>query len=417
MKIAVIGAGIIGITTAYELARDGHNVTVFESTNAAAEGASFANTGVIAPSHTLPLSTPVQEKPSAFHLFRSLQAFTLKRDVSVQDFRWLWSWGKTAGDSTAASRLASARALGSYSQEQLQQIANESKLEFEGSEGHLLLLQTGANHKAFQPNLANLKASGVVLRELQPADIPQVEPSFNVNNPIHSAIYFPNDGVGNCRQFGLLLKTAAQKIGVQFHFGTRVEDIQTSAGLVLTIQGEVSSHSFERVVICTGEVPPFLKARLRLKMPMTSVHGYSLSATIREPLNAPKSSVTDLDSQIVIARTGNRVRVSGGAELGGHSATKDSKVIQSLYKALHDYFPGSAQHPEGTQVWKGTRTLTADGLPIIGASTIPGIWLNLAHGANGWGTACGSARIAADQIGGKIPKLDPTPFSPTRLPG
>lgn len=417
MKIAVIGAGIVGIATAYELARDGHAVTVFERTSAAAEGASFANTCVIAPSHTLPLSTPDWSNPSAFHFFKSLHAFAMKGGVSMQDFRWLWGWGNTAGDAIDASRLAAARTLGSYGQQQLQRIANESKLEFEGSDGHLLILRTEANYKAFQATIASLRASGVVLRELQPADITTIEPSFNPEEPIHSAIHLPNDSVGNCRQFGLLLKAAAQQLGVTFHFGTRVLEIQTHAGLELTLHGEAPNRSFEQVVLCTGQVVPFLKDRLQIKLPMACVHGYSVSAAIREPLNAPRSSLTDIDRQIVIARIGNRVRVSGGAELGGNLATNDSKTIQSLFKALYDYFPGAAQYPQGTQIWKGTRILTADGLPVIGACAVPRVWLNLAHGANGWGTACGTARILADQIGGKAPQLDANLFSAARSHG
>lgn len=417
MKIAVIGAGIIGITTAYELARDGHDVTVFERNNAAAEGASFANTGVMAPSHTLPLSTPDWVRPSALHFLKSLHAFSIKGGVSLQDLQWLWAWGKTAGSDIDASRLTAARTLGSYSQQQLHRIKLESKLEFEGSAGHLLILRTEANYKAFQPTIASLKASGVALRELQPADITKIEPSFHPDHPIHSAVHLPNDGVGNCRQFGLLLKAATQQIGVTFRFGTHVEDIQTNPRLTLIIQGEASNQSYDRIVLCTGEAAPFLKTRLRIKLPMACVHGYSVSAAIREPLNAPTSALTDIDSQIVIARIGNRVRVSGGAELGGNCTTKDPKTIQSLFKALQDYFPGAAQYPHGTQVWKGSRILTADGLPIIGMSAMPGVWLNLAHGANGWGTACGSARIVADQISGKAPQLDPDPFSPARSHG
>jgi D-amino-acid dehydrogenase len=119
-------------------------------------------------------------------------------------------------------------------------------------------------------------------------------------------------------------------------------------------------------------------------------------------------------SRIVIARIGNRVRVSGGAELGGDPAHKDSALVQSLYKTLHDYYPGAIQHAMGTQVWKEARTMTADGLPFIGASNLPKVWLNLAHGANGWGAACGSARLLADLVGSKASDMGVGAFSPTR---
>lgn len=414
MKIAVIGAGIVGVATAYELAQDGHDVTVFERTSAAAEGASFANTGVIAPSLTLPLSIPDASKPSTLHFLKSLRSVTLKKGASLRGLRWLRGWGQAGASSTYTVKRHSAHALGAYSQIRMNQISSDAGFEFEGSSGHLLILPTESSHKAIQPTLAALKENGVPFKELLPTEISKVEPSLNIAQPIHSAIHLPNDGVGNCRQFGLLLKNEAQKLGVKFSFNTTIQDVKVESGLKLILQEQPTPLPFEGIVICTGEIPRFLKDRLKIKLPTALVQGYSLSATIREPLNAPKSSIMDAKTQIVIARLGNRVRVSGGAELGSATAIKDPNIVQSLYKALHRYFPGAAQHPMGTQIWKGNSTLTADGLPLIGASKIQGIWLNLAHGMNGWGMACGSAKVLADLVSRKSPELNAEPFSPNR---
>lgn len=414
MKIAVIGAGIIGITTAYELAQDGHEVAVYDSKSAAAEGASFANTGVVAPSCALPLSLPDWVQPSAWHFLRSMRKIALKKGISKRDLHWLWHWGRSSGSQQDAATLGAAYAIGAYSQQRLTAIQSDAGLAYEGSEGHLLIFSTEATAKQFQPALAILKSNGVAFRELSARELTTIDPALTPSSTLHSGIHLPNDGVGNCRQFALLLKLEAQKMGVQFIFNAAIENIKTESAITLIAKDFSAARTFDRVVLCTGNVPAFLRKQIKTKVPTASVYSYSISATIREPLNAPRSAVTDVASQIVIARIGNRVRVSGGAELGGEVEQKDPAVVQSLFKALHDHFPGAAQHPMGTQIWKSARTMTADGLPFIGASNLPNVWLNLAHGANGWGTACGSARLLADLVGNKTPDIDAAAFSPSR---
>lgn len=414
MKIAVIGAGIIGIATAYELAQDGHQVAVYDTKSAAAEGASFANTGVIAPSRTLPLSLPDWTRPTVWNFVRSTHNMALKKGISMHDMRWLWSWGRSNGAQRDAATLTAAFALGAFSQQRMDAIQSHTALEFEGSDGHLLVFPTEASATLFQTTLAILKSHGVTAKALGPTEISAIDPALTSVRPFFTGIHLPNDRVANCRQFGLLLKLEAQKLGVEFAFNTAIEDIRTDSAITLITKDHSATRTFDSVVLCTGDIPAWLRQRIKTKVPRASVHGYSLSATIREPVNAPRSAVTDVASQIVIARIGNRVRVSGGAELGANPTQKDPAMVQNLYKALHDYFPGAVQHPMGTQIWKDARTMTADGLPFIGASNLPKVWLNLAHGANGWGTACGSARLLADLVGNKTPTVDATAFSPNR---
>ena len=148
---------------------------------------------------------------------------------------------------------------------------------------------------------------------------------------------------------------------------------------------------------------------LGLRIPLTAVYGYSISAPIREPLNAPRSALMDERYKVAISRIGNRIRVAGGAELGGTFGQHNASSIRTLYKVLHDWFPGAAQHANtgaSVQVWKGARPMLPDGPPIIGASGIPGLWLNLGHGSSGWALSCGSARALADLMSAKTPDID-----------
>jgi D-amino-acid dehydrogenase len=154
---------------------------------------------------------------------------------------------------------------------------------------------------------------------------------------------------------------------------------------------------------------------LGLKIPLAAVYGYSVSATIREPLNGPRSAVMDEHYKVAISRLGNRVRVAGSAEIGGSPDKKRANSLQLLYKVLHDWFPGAANLSNGVQEWKGARPMLPDGPPILGASGIAGLWLNLGHGSSGWALSCGSARVLADLLGGRAPDLDVTGFGVERL--
>jgi D-amino-acid dehydrogenase len=149
---------------------------------------------------------------------------------------------------------------------------------------------------------------------------------------------------------------------------------------------------------------------LGMEVPLAPVWGYSISAPIREPLNAPRSGIMDERYKVAISRMGNRVRVAGSAEIGGTPAKKRAGSIQTLYKVLHDWFPGAAQlastHGAAVQEWKGARPMMPDGPPLLGATGIAGVWINIGHGSSGWALSCGSARVVADLMAGRAPEVD-----------
>jgi D-amino-acid dehydrogenase len=157
-----------------------------------------------------------------------------------------------------------------------------------------------------------------------------------------------------------------------------------------------------------------------LRVPLAAVHGYSISAPIREPLNAPRSGLMDERYKVAISRLGNRVRVAGSAEIGGDAAHKRPGAIQTLYKVLHDWFPGAAQLANtgaAVQEWKGARPMLPDGPPVLGATGVPGVWINIGHGSSGWALSCGSARAVADLMGRRAPEVDLEGLGVERLAG
>ena len=406
MRIAVIGAGVIGTTSAYELACDGHEVTVFERRGAAAEESSFANAGVIAPGYVTPWAAPGMPAKVARYLFSRHAPVKLGLPLSMAELGWIWRWLRACNLQTYQANRARLQRLAFYSHERLHQISADLQLEYDHSTGYMVLLRSEKDSRLAQPGLQVLRDAGVAFCEMSPDEARKVEPALNPDTAFFGAIHLAQDEVANCRQFTLLLKNEALRLGVQFEFATNVLALVPGSGTRVQIEGEVAARSFDAVVVCAGLDSAKLLRGLGLKIPMVAVYGYSVSAPLREALNAPRSAVMDERFKVAISRLGQRVRVAGSAELGGSLAHKRASSIRTLYKVLHDWFPGAAQFSSGVQEWKGVRPMLPDGPPILGASGIPGVWLNLGHGSSGWALSCGSARALADLVAQRAPALD-----------
>ena len=423
MRIAIVGAGIVGVTTAYELAADGHDVTVFERRGAAALETSFANAGVVAPGYVTPWAAPGMPAKVLRYLFSRHAPVRVTWPLTMRDVGWMWKWrGACAMDTYLANRARLQR-LAFYSRERLHRVTDELQLEYDRSPGYMVMLRSDKERKLVQPGLQVLRDAGVNFREIEADAARAIEPAINADTQFAGAIHLPDDEVGNCRQFALLLKNEAQARGAKFEFNATVAPLDPARPNVLAVTpegGEPQALRFDAVVICGGvEAAPLVRP-LGLKVPLAPVYGYSISAPIREPLNAPRSGIMDERYKVAISRLGNRVRVAGSAEIGGHPDEKRTAAIQTLYKVLHDWFPGAAQIANtgaAVQEWKGARPMLPDGPPVIGATHVPGVWLNLGHGSSGWALSCGSARVVADLIAGRAPQVDMEGLGVERLAG
>ena len=409
MKIAVIGAGIIGITTAYELAVDGHEVTVFERRGAAAEETSFANAGVVAPGSVTPWAAPGMPGKVLGNLLSRHAAVKLSLPLSGGDLAWMWKWWRACKLETYLANRARLQRLAFYSRERLHQLTAELQLDYDRAQGYTVLLRSEKDSRMVQPGLQVLRDAGVAFSEINAEAVRKIEPAINPDTEFLGGIHLPDDEVANCRQFALLLKDVARHLGVNFQFNTTVAQLNKAQAASILIAGENTPRQFDRVVMCAGLASSALLKPLGVKIPMAAVYGYSISAPIREPLNAPRSALMDERYKVAISRLGNRVRVAGSAEIGGTLEKHRASSVRTLYKVLHDWFPGAVQNANtgaSVQVWKGARPMLPDGPPIIGDSGIPGLWLNLGHGSSGWALSCGSARALADVMAGKAADID-----------
>ncbi len=414
MRIAVIGAGVVGVTTAWELCEDGHEVTVFDSNSAAAEGTSFANAGVVAPGYVTPWAAPGMPAKVLRMMWQAHSPVRVCWPLSMAELGWMRRfWSACEPDIYLANRRRLQR-LAFYSQQRLHLITQRLHLQYERSDGYMVLLRTVAEAKAVEPSLAVLREAGAVHFQLDAQAARRIEPALNPEQALFGAIHLPRDEVGNCRQFTLLLKAAAQAAGVTFRFQTRVAALSTGTPTRLALQAlgpdaasqTPGTESFDAVVLCAGLASAQLLADCGLRLPLVGVHGYSVSAPIAEGMNAPISAVMDERFKVAISRLGQRVRVAGSADIGGQADERRPAALHTLYKVLGDWFPGAVRRDAVWQEWKGARPMLPDGPPIIGASGLPGLWLNLGHGSSGWALSCGSARALADRVAGRDPGVD-----------
>ncbi len=243
MKIAIIGAGIIGVTTAYELARDGHEVTVFEQRGTAAAEASFANAGVLAPGYVTPWAAPGMPWKVAKQLFAEHAAVRISLPLSGADIAWMWRFWRACKPDTYLAHRVALHKLACYSQSRLQAMAEQHQIEFDRSQGCMVLLRTARDAAMLQPSLQVLRDAGVVLREIDEAAARVIEPALNPDTHFHGAVHLPQDEVSNCRQFALLLKDICRSMGVDFQFNTTVAQINTAQAATLVIARSESPTS------------------------------------------------------------------------------------------------------------------------------------------------------------------------------
>ena len=418
MRLAVIGAGIVGITSAFELALDGHDVTVFERRGAAAEETSFANAGIVAPGYVTPWAAPGMPARVLRQLLGRHAPVRLSWPLSLTDLSWMMKWYRSCTPERYLANRARMHRLAHYSRERMRDISVGLELDYDSSAGYLVLLRSQEERDQAQAGLALLREAGVPFATLDAQQTRMIEPALNPDTRFAGAVHLPDDGVANCRQFALLLKTQAQRFSAKFEFNKVVTHIDKARPASILIAGESTARNFDGVVVCGGVDSALLLRPLGLTLPLTAVYGYSISAPIGEPINAPRSALMDERYKVAISRLGNRVRVSGSAELGGSLQSRRGSAIDTLYKVLRDWFPGAAQHAKlgvKVQEWKGARPMLPDGPPVIGASGLPGLWLNLGHGSSGWALSCGSARALADLIGGRPAEIDMDGLGPARL--
>lgn len=398
MNIAVIGAGIVGLSTALELVRDGHSVTLYEQHRAVAECASFACGGWALPAIVTALACP-----GAGRSVRALRAAgALKGHAWPATAAWRWlrqferhAKGAQPGAFNHPTHVLSA--LAHYSQNV--RWRGTDRLQSQCQTGALVLLDDAAALREWTERLLPLlESTGTTARLITPAQARHMEPGLGEHLTLHGAIELVSAESFNPRLLAQQLRQQLVAAGARLWTGAQVQAIDPWP---IAVQSQGQKVPYEGIVLCTG-ADMRLPAQLGVRLPLLHLRGYSLSAPVREAHRAPRASVLHWADQMVIGRMDGRVRISAGAEMGSSQAAAspdDEGTLARMYDRLNDLFPRGVQLA-GTQLqsWRGVCAALPDGLPAVGESAHAGIWLNIGHGVTGAATAAGCARALADLI-------------------
>ena len=406
MRVLVLGAGVIGVTTAYYLAQQGYDVVVVDRQPSVANETSFANAGQISPGYASPWAAPGIPLKALKWMMREHSPFSLRLTADPFQYQWMLQMLRNC---TAARYVVNKERMvrmAEYSRDCLDALRADTGIEYEGRQlGTTQLFRTQQQFDAAANDIAVLKRSGVPYQLLEPKDIASVEPALAaVSDTLTGALHLPNDQTGDCNLFTRNLAQMAQALGVEFRFARTVQRINSSGDQIsgVLIDGLVETADY--YVMAMGSYSRAMLAPLGIDLPVYPLKGYSLTVPIVDAALAPQSTIIDETYKVAITRFDQRIRVGGMAQVSGFDLSLNPQRRETL-----EYVTGML-YPQGgdltrAEFWTGLRPATPDGTPIVGPSAYRNLFLNTGHGTLGWTMSCGSASYLADIISKKIPQI------------
>ncbi|WP_310632405.1 D-amino acid dehydrogenase [Paraburkholderia sp.] len=415
MRICVLGGGVIGVTTAYFLARDGHQVTLVERHADVAQETSHANGGQLSYQYVAPLADP-SVLPKLPHWLLSRDA-ALRFVPRLDPHQWRWCLAFLRACTRARSRQTTAEllGLGLLSQRLMHEIVAREALDFDYvRNGKLVVYRDREGFEGARRQADYQAQFGCEQYALDGAACVALEPALaHIGGEIVGGIHTPGEEAGDCDRFTRHLAREAQRDGVQLQLGAELSGLRTNGSVVqaaITSQGEIEADAF---VVCLGFQSQPMLASLGVSVPVYPLKGYSLTLPDAREHGAPRVSVTDAHHKVVYAPLGERLRIAGMVDLTGMSAHADRERIALLTRQARETFPEAGDYG-AIQTWTGMRPATPDSKPLIGATQFRNLWLNTGHGALGFTLACGSAQLLADRLANRTLPLDGAAFAPGR---
>ncbi|MBI3673309.1 MAG: D-amino acid dehydrogenase [Rhizobiales bacterium] len=406
MKALVLGAGIVGITTAYELNRDGFDVTVIDREAEPASFTSYSNAGLFAPGHAYAWSSPAAPGILLRSLWRGDQALRFKFNADPRFWRWMWRfWNECTAERAARNTIRKVR-LCNYSLAVFHDTIDRTRLAYDGRAGGLLYLYrsqqalaaAAARSKILSDNgcrIDTLDREGVAARD------PALAP---VKRQFAGALYAPDDESGDCRLFARNMGKWLEGQGVSFKLGTTVTRIASEGGRVTAVETDKGRKTADHYVLCLGVYSPHLVRSLGHDLPIYPVKGYAITAPVAGRNNPPTIGGVDEETLVAYAPYGDRIRVTATAEFSGFSRDHRPEDFRTMLDTMKGLFPDGADWSKA-EFWAGLRPMTPQGTPILGPSRLANLWFNTGQGHMGWTMSHGAARITADLIAGKTPAI------------
>jgi D-amino-acid dehydrogenase len=417
MRVVVLGSGVVGVTTAYYLARAGHEVTVVDREASPALETSFANAGQISPGYAAPWAAPGVPLKAVKWMFQKHAPLAIRLDGTQFQLRWMWQMLQNCTAERYAVNKGRMVRLAEYSRDCLQALRADTGIQYEGRTGGTLqLFRTQQQLDGAQKDIAVLKDANVAYELLNPTELARAEPALAaVSHKLTGGLRLPGDETGDCQLFTTRLAALAESLGVKFRFNTSIDALETTGDRITGVRCGGETLRADAYVVALGSYSTTLLSGL-VKIPVYPLKGYSITAPIVDAAKAPVSTVLDETYKIAITRFDDRIRVGGMAEIVGYDKKLRQARRETLEMCVNDLFPGGGDTSQAS-FWTGLRPMTPDGTPIVGRTPMSNLFLNTGHGTLGWTMSCGSGQLLADLISGRRPAIQADDLSVHRYLG
>jgi len=407
MNVIVLGGGVIGVTTAWFLAKSGHTVTILDREGEPARETSFANAGQISWSYASPWASPAVPGQLLKWMFARHAPLVIRARWDPTLWRWLGRMLRECAPARYAVNKERMLRLARYSHEVLQSVRTETGIDFDSqARGTLQLFRREQSLADFANDVPVLERWEIPYRILDRAGCLAVEPGLrHATGRIAGGVHYPGDETGDCFKFTQGLMERARALGVTFHGDTRVTGFDVDSDRIAGIVSDRGTMTADAYVLAAGSYSPLLLRPLGLRLPVYPVKGYSATVTITRPDAAPLSTLTDETYKVAITRLGNRLRAAGTAELTGYDRTLTPRRCATIAYAIAQLFPQAGNLSQAAY-WTGLRPMTPDNVPVVGRTRYHNLFLNTGHGTLGWTMSCGSARVLTDLVMNRKPDID-----------
>lgn len=407
MKVVILGAGVIGVTSAWYLAKAGHEVTVIDRQPGPSLETSFANAGEISPGYSSPWAAPGIPAKAIKWMFMKHAPLIIQPRPDLAKLGWM---AKMLANCTTAAYQTNKRRmvrLAEYSRDCLMELRAETGISYdERTQGTLQLFRTQKQVDGAAKDIEVLRADGVPFEVLDRDACIVAEPGLAAaKDKIAGGLRLPGDETGDCFKFTNALAEMAERLGVTFRYGVSIDGLEAEGGRIAAVRTSMGRMTADAFVVALGSYSPFLVAPFGMKLPVYPVKGYSITVPIVDADRAPVSTVMDETHKIAITRLGDRIRVGGMAEIAGFDLSLNPKRRATLEHSVEDLFGGAGDQSRAS-FWSGLRPMTPDGTPVVGRSTMPNLFLNTGHGTLGWTMAAGSGRVLADIVSGRRTEIE-----------
>jgi len=409
MHVLILGSGVVGVTSAYYLASQGHEVTVVDRQAGPAMETSYGNAGQVSFGFSSPWAAPGVPRKALKWMFQEHAPLKIQPKADPAMARFMMAMFNNCTPERYALNKERMVRVAEYSRQCIDILRRDTGIRYEDRQrGLLQLFRDDSQVEAVAKDIRVLSDCGVRHRLLDAQEVTAVEPALaRVPGKFVGGLHLPDDQTGDCHLFTQRLADHCREhLGVEFCFNVDIQRIERQAGRVERVMTSAGAMSADAYVVCLGSFSPLLMKDLDIRLPIYPVKGYSLTLPVVDDGGAPQSTVMDETFKVAISRFDDRIRVGGTAELASYDLSLLEKRRATISMVVRDVFPEGGDMAKA-DFWTGLRPMTPDSTPIIGATRYDNLWLNTGHGTLGWTMSCGSAHLLADLIAGRRPEIDP----------